>query len=55
MKHFAMATMAALVITSSAPGLGAATGTKDIVALFTTDGNAAITNGRLEVVWRGTR
>jgi uncharacterized surface protein with fasciclin (FAS1) repeats len=31
MKHFAMATMAALVITSSAPGLGAATGTKDIV------------------------
>jgi uncharacterized surface protein with fasciclin (FAS1) repeats len=31
MKHFAMVTMAALVITSSAPGLGAATGTKDIV------------------------
>ena len=30
MKHFAMVTMAALVITSSAPGLGAAT-TKDIV------------------------
>ena len=30
-------------------------GTKDIVALVTTDGNAVITNGRLEVVWRGTR